>query len=212
MSTENDDSGGEAAVYTADGEAVLSTDAIFETLSSRRRRYILHYLKQRDQQVTIRDLSTQIAAWENGIEVSAVTPKERKRVYTALHQTHLPKMDKLGVVVHDPDRGVVELTPHVRAFDIYLDIVSADDLPWSHLYLAVGAVFTALTVVAALGIYPFSLASGVGYALAVAFAFTAIAAYHTYRDRQQRLGVDVPTDEVVPPPESRVDRAVADDD
>ncbi|MFC7176179.1 DUF7344 domain-containing protein [Halosegnis marinus] len=121
-------------------------------MSSRRRRYALHYLTQRAESVTIRDLSEQIAAWENNVERSAVTPKERKRVYTALHQTHLPKMDRLGVVVYDNDRGTVTLTDSVREFDIYLDVVPSDDLPWSQFYLALGGVLTALVAVAALGI------------------------------------------------------------
>ena len=190
----------------------LSTDAIFETLSSRRRRFALHYLKQRDEPVSIRDLSEQIAAWENGTTVSAVTPKERKRVYTALHQTHLPKMDSLGVVGHDRDRGVVWLTDQVQALDIYLEVVSADELPWSQLYLGIGAVLTALTAVGALGVYPFSVVSGFGYALFAVVTLTALAAYHTYRDRDVRLGGSRQPADIVPPAESAAVAVGADDD
>jgi hypothetical protein len=206
MSTQEGVSGGGSSGERPDGgvtdEASLSTDAIFETLSSRRRRFALHYLKQRDEPVGIRDLSEQVAAWENGTPVSAVTPKERKRVYTALHQTHLPKMDKLGVVEHDRDRGIVQLTDHVQALDIYLDVVSADDLPWSQFYLGIGAVLTALTAVGALGVYPFSLVSGYGYALSAVLTFTAVAAYHTYRDRDVRVGGSTEPKDIVPPAES----------
>lgn len=181
------------------GEEPLSTDAVFETLSSQRRRYTLHYLKQRDGPVTIRALSEQLAAWENGIEIADVTPKERKRVYTALHQTHLPKMDSLGVVTYDRDRGTIELRNHVRAFDIYLDVVPADDLPWSQFYLALGAVFAALVTVGSLGVYPFSLVPGYGYALAVALVFAAAAGYHTYRERETVVGgTDAPKDVTMP--------------
>ena len=180
----------------------LSTETIFETLSSRRRRYVLHYLTQRDERVTVRDLSMQIAAWENSIERDAVTPKERKRVYTALHQTHLPKMHRLGVVAYDEDRGTVALTDCVREFDIYLDVVSRDELPWSQFYLALGGVLSALVVVAALGIQPFSALGGFGYALFVALTFTAVGAYHASRDRKAIVGrADAPP-EVVAPPET----------
>jgi hypothetical protein len=215
MSTKGETRGGVSGGERSDGgvdEAPLSTDAIFETLSSRRRRFTLHYLKQRDGPVSIRDLSEQVAAWENGTTVSAVTPKERKRVYTALHQTHLPKMDSLGVVEHDRDRGVVRLTDQVQALDIYLEVVSADELPWSQLYLGLGAVLTALTAVGALGVYPFSVVSGFGYALFAVVTLTALAAYHTYRDRDVRLGGSRQPADIVPPAESAAVAVGADDD
>lgn len=217
MSTHDGDGGGETASAQPGRDGVrggspLSTEAVFETLSSRRRRYTLHYLKQRDGPVTVRDLSEQIAAWENGTDPASVTAKQRKRVYTALHQTHLPKMHKLGVVDYDRDRGTIRLTAYVREFDIYLDIVPADDLPWSQFYLGIGAILTALVAVAALGVYPFSLVPGVGYALFVALAFTAVAAYHTYRERGLRVGgTDAPT-EIVPPVERSGPASAADDD
>lgn len=184
----------------------LSTEAVFETLSSRRRRYTLHYLKQRDAPVTIRDLSEQVAAWENGTDRSDVSAKDRKRVYTALHQTHLPKMHKLGVVVYDRDRGTIELTGSVREFDIYLEVVPATNLPWGQFYLGLGAVLTAVTAVAALGVFPFSLVDGFGYALFAALALTAIGAYHTYRERRSRIGASDTPQHVVPPAESRESR------
>lgn len=195
--------GGTVASGTRADGGELSTDAIFETLSSQRRRYTLHYLKQRDEAVTVRDLSIQVAAWENGIDRSAVTPKERKRVYTALHQTHLPKMQKLEVIEYDRDRGTVELRAHMGAFDIYLDVVPADDLPWGQFYLALGAVFAALVTVGSLGVYPFSLVPGFVYAFVVTVVFVVAAAYHTVRERQSQLGVSDTPMEVRTPPEVR---------
>jgi hypothetical protein len=179
----------------------LSTEVIFTTLSNRRRRYALHYLAQVGDSVTIRDLSEQIAAWENRIDRRAVTPKQRKRVYTALHQTHLPMMDRLGAVAYDRDRGTVATTEHLDAFEIYLDVVPRDDIPWSQFYLALGGVLSALVVVAALGIPPFSSVDGFGYALAVAAAVTVAGGVHTLRDRRTRVGTTPePTEVSVEPP------------
>lgn len=179
----------------------FSTDTIFETLSSRRRRYILHYLLQMGETVTVRDLSTQIAAWENNIKVRDVVPKQRKRVYTALHQTHLPMMDRLEVIAYDRDRGTVALTDHVEQFNIYLDVVPKDDIPWSQFYLMLGAVLSALVVVAAVGFPPFSYLSGFGYALLVAGAFTLASCLHVLRDRRTLIGNTAEPAEVSPPPE-----------
>jgi DNA-binding transcriptional ArsR family regulator len=195
----DDDDDGSAAESES-----LSTDAVFETLSNRRRRYALHYLKQRNEPVTIRELSEQVAAWENGVDRSSVTPKLRKRVYTALHQSHLPKMSSLDVVAYDSDRGVVSMTPHVAELDIYLNVVQRTDLPWSQFYLGLGAVFVALVTVGGLGIWPFATISGFAYALIVACSFLAIAAIHTVRDARSVIGGwSDPVDHVVAPLESR---------
>ncbi|MFW5956015.1 MAG: DUF7344 domain-containing protein [Halorhabdus sp.] len=190
-----------------DADSQLSTDTVFQTLGSRRRRYALHYLRQQDRPVPIRELSEQLSAWELGKESAAVTPKERKRLYTALHQTHLPTMDRLGIVEYDRNRGLVSLTDHNNEFDIYLDVVPQNDLPWGQFYLALGAVLTTLVSVAALGIPPFNGLGGFDYALAVAGLFTLVAAYHALRDRRLLLGsTDVPPDALLP---ETVDSGVA---
>jgi DNA-binding transcriptional ArsR family regulator len=178
----------------------LSTETIFETLSNRRRRYALHYLKRIGDPVTIRDLSEQLAAWENDVDRARVRPKQRKRLYTALHQTHLPKMNELGVVDYDRDRGVVALTAAIEEFDIYFDLVGKDDIPWSQFYLALGGVFTSLVTVAMLGIPPFAWIGGFAYGLVVAVAFSAVAAYHVFRDRRRVVGsADAPPEPVSRP-------------
>ncbi len=190
-----------AVASDVDADAHLPTETVFQTLGHRRRRHTLHYLRRRNGPVSIRELSAQLAAWELGKPCEVVTPKERKRLYTALHQTHLPKMDTLGVVEYD--RGTVSLTDQASDFDIYLDVVSQNDLPWSQFYLALGAVFTALVTVAALGVAPFTAVSGFGYALGVSAVVLFAAAYHTVRDRQLRIGSsERPPDALSPATES----------
>ncbi|QAU14043.1 hypothetical protein EKH57_15770 [Halorubrum sp. BOL3-1] len=179
----------------------LSREAVFEMLSSRRRRYTLHYLFQRGELVTIRELSEQLAAWENHIDRQAVTPKQRKRVYTALHQTHLPRMDRFGVVEFDRDRGTIAMTDHVAEFDIYLDVVPQDDIPWSQFYLALGAVLLALVVAAMVEVPPFSYVGGFGYALFVAATLTIAGCVHTLRERRTLVGTTATPLEVEPPRE-----------
>jgi len=175
----------------------FSTDAIFETLSNRRRRYVLHYLKRVGEPVSVRELSERLAAWENQIPRSAVRPQQRKRLYTAMHQTHLPKMAELGVVDYDPNRSVVSLAESVEQFDIYFEMVGKDQIPWGYFYLALGSVLTSLVVVAMLKIPPFTAVSGFTYALAITLLLTAVGVYHAFRDRSRVIGsVDVPPETV----------------
>lgn len=168
----------------------ITTDELFTTLSNRRRRYVLHYMKQhRDAgQVPIRELSEQLAAWENGVETGAVNPKQRKRIYSALHQTHLPKMDRLDIVDYNRNRGTVTMTDSLEQFDIYFGLTHERDLPWSQLYLGLGAVATTLAVCVWLSVWPFGLLPDVAYAIFVSGLFLAVSGYHVFHDRQRFLG------------------------
>lgn len=90
------------------GSDSLTLDEIFDILSNKRRRFLLTYLQNNDEPVTIRELSEELAAVENGTTTEALSSKERKRVYIALHQCHLPKMDNLSIVTYDQSRGAIE--------------------------------------------------------------------------------------------------------
>ena len=127
-----------------DGEE-LSYDECFDLLSSYRRRYTLHYLEQNSEEASISDLSEQVAAWENEKSMQEVSYNERKRVYTSLQQVHLPRMDEVGVVEFDENQGTVETGPAAEKLDIYLDVMTDRDVPWSVLY--VGIAVTAFLVV-----------------------------------------------------------------
>ena len=182
-------------------EQQLSTEAVFETLSSRRRRFTLYYLSQVGESVTIRELSTQIAAWENDVALHAVTPKQRKRVYTALHQTHLPTMDRLGVIMYAQDRKTITITDQIQEFDLYLDVVPPNDLPWSQFYLLLSAVISVLVVIAVQGVTPFSSVGGFEYALLASGVFVVTSSLHYLRDRQTLIGAATTPPEVEPPRE-----------
>lgn len=84
------------------------------------------------------DLSRLVAAWENGIQPNEVTSVQRKRVYTALHQTHLPRLDECGVVSYDCDRGTTAATDRLDVFEPYLHQSDDDRRTWHHYYAIVG--------------------------------------------------------------------------
>lgn len=100
----------------------LTKDDAFHLLQNARRRAVLRYLLERDDQdvFRMRDMAEEIAAWEHDTTVRQLTSDERQRVYIALYQTHLPKLDDHGVINYDQSRGNVAPTPLLRAFDPYL--------------------------------------------------------------------------------------------
>ncbi len=180
---------------TRPGESELSKDVIFSMLSNQRRRHVLHYLKRNDGPATIRDLAEQIAAWENGVEIQALNYKQRKRVYTSLHQTHLPKLDDCGIVEYNRDRGVVTLTEKVSELDVYLEVVPKNDIPWSDYYLGLAGVGLALVVAAWLDIAPFTLLPDIAYAALVTVVLGISAGFHALNSRRNLLGgTDRPAD------------------
>lgn len=137
-------------------------------------------------------LSEQIAAWENGVDTEAVSSKQRKRIYTALHQTHLPRMDRLGIVEYDANRGTITMADSLEQFDIYFELIRADDVPWSHVYVGVGSVTTALMIGVWLSVWPFTAVSTTVYASVFAALFVVLGGYHTMQERRGYLGTGTP--------------------
>ena len=180
----------------SDGDASSSLDReiVFSILSNRRRRYVLYFLRSRDEPVELRELSERIAAWENDCDSEEVTSKERKRVYTALHQSHLPKMDRAGVVNYDPARGTIELTEASSSFDVYLEVVPRSELDWGEFYLGLGALGTAVATLVALGVYPFRLLSPVAYLFLFALGALVVGGVRTYRRHRARVALETPPD------------------
>ena len=99
----------------------LGTDEIFHVLQNERRRNVLRYLRQRDGAVPMREIAEQVAAWEHGTTVEQLSSEERQRVYIPLYQSHLPKLDDVGAIRYQQDRGIVEKQAEARVFDPYLD-------------------------------------------------------------------------------------------
>ena len=165
----------------------VSRDEIFTVLSNRRRRRVLRFLDQHDgTRVDLRTLVDALSEWEYGTEADKLSWKERKRVYTALRQSHLPKLADAGAIEYDQSRGEVRLTDETREFQVYLEYVPKHDIPWSQCYLGLSGISAAITALTWYSVYPFAGLSGVTLAtiLVTMFFVTAIVhAYYTYRNR-----------------------------
>lgn len=170
----------EASDESADRPAEPTEQEVFDILSNRRRRYALYALLD-DDSATIGSLAEQIAAWENDCPVDEVTPTERKRVYTALQQSHLPKLERNGLVTFDRESGRVRPTETVEKMDIYLEVVGAGQLSWDQYYLALSAVAAGIVVAVWLGLPPFSALPPLIWMTFVVGLFAVSAAIHNYR-------------------------------
>jgi len=167
----------------------VSEDELFEVLANQRRRFAVHLLKREETSLTIGDMAEQIAAWENEVDPAEITGTERKRVYTALQQSHLPKMDRAGVVQFNKNRGVIEPTPALRNVDLYLDVVEGKEIPWSEYYLGLSGVSAALVAAVWMGAWPFVLLPSMAWTLAIVVAFMFSAVAHKYYTTEMKVGL-----------------------
>ncbi|WP_276271771.1 DUF7344 domain-containing protein [Haloarcula litorea] len=130
----------------------LSLDLVFEILKNSRRREVLKYLrdKPRGERVALGELAEHVAAIENDTTTEALTSSQRKRVYVGLYQCHLPKMDDMGVVDFNQDRGRVEIAPAADEVMAYLDTPEeGDTVRWYRYYGAVTLIGVAVLSFAA---------------------------------------------------------------
>jgi DNA-binding transcriptional ArsR family regulator len=95
----------------AGGEESIDEDEIFDALSERRRREAIAILEDvGGGPIGAREIADEIAADEAGDE--PVVDQDEKRVYVALYQCHLPRLDERDVVEWDRDEKIVEAGPH----------------------------------------------------------------------------------------------------
>ena len=95
--------------------ADLDQDDIYGALSNSRRRLIIDYVAQLDDadHATTRKLSAYIAAEEHDKPVDDVTSDDRKSVYIAIYQGHIPELDSLGIIAADGHE--ITATPATQA-------------------------------------------------------------------------------------------------
>lgn len=167
----------------------LPPDVVFDILKNQRRRATLAYLRDRDttSQVTVKDLATTVAAHEQGCQPEALTSAQRKRVYVALKQSHLPRLADAGFIDYDAGRGQVTLRDQAAICEAYLEILTGRAFPWSEYYVGLGAVSSALIASLWIGAVPFALVPNLVWATVITAVFTLSAIVHMVVQRRQRL-------------------------
>lgn len=169
-------------------EQRLSEDVIFETLRNQRRRQVIAYLKaEADSSASVKELYGHIAAKENGVTVDETTYAQRKRVYTSLLQTHLPKLDELDVIEYDDDRGTVSLKQASQELSVYLELNQGSDLLWSDYYVGLSMFSCLMAGSLALSVGPFGVIPPLGWFAIASGLFLVSALVHAWQTRRSRL-------------------------
>jgi len=172
---------------TASGGA-LSEDDVFEVLSNRRRRFVVHALKRAQEPMGIADLSKRVTAWEVDVAPAEVRYEDRRNVYSTLQRTHLPKMEEKNLVKVDEEENVVRPTPRLKDLDIYVEVLQSQEIPWSLYYVGLAGVTAALLLAVATGTPGLATFSPIDVGAFTAAAFGVSSIVHHVVGQRTRLG------------------------
>jgi hypothetical protein len=119
-----------------EGEDALDEADIHDVLRNDRRRLVIEQLRDGDGVESVADLAEYIAGVESG---ESPPPRNvRQSVYVSLHQTHLPKLDELGIVSYDDEEKVVTVADRADEVAVYMEVVPKYGISWAEYYLGVG--------------------------------------------------------------------------
>ena len=156
----------------------LQREEIHDVLRNQRRRLLLDLLQEASGPLTVRELSERIGA----IEADQDPPPRsvRQSVYVSLLQTHLPKLDELGIVDYEEEGRLVGVGDGLREVAVYLETVPKYGLSRAEYYAAL-ALLAGLTMAAAdLGVPGLAAVPAATWAYGF-FALTFLSGvYHTY--------------------------------
>lgn len=165
-----------------------SVDELYGVFANRRRRYALHYLQQVDGRTDFGEMAEQIAAWEYEKARQEVTSNERKYVYSALQQRHLPKMHDTGLVEFNKRDGTVEPTAVLDEIDVYAEIVEKGNVPWGVYFPGLSAVHSVLLALVGFDVVPLTTFSDFEWALLFVASFLVSSLVFLYDTRRMKLG------------------------
>ena len=105
-------------------------------LGNSRRMLMIEFLQNREGRAELREVVDFIAEREG-----ATDRKHRKSVYVSLVQTHIPRLQREGVISFE--RGTVTLLRIPDDVTVYMEVVKRNDISWSAFYAGTSLIFIA---------------------------------------------------------------------
>ncbi|NPA47388.1 MAG: hypothetical protein GXO14_01925 [Thermococci archaeon] len=106
-------------------------------LGNDRRMLTVEFLKLHKGSADLRDLVEFIAEREGKTD-----RKHRKSIYVSLVQTHIPKLEREGVIKFQS--GTLTLLKVPSDVSVYMEVVKRRDISWSTFYMVVSLMFISL--------------------------------------------------------------------
>ncbi len=163
----------------------LDESQIHNVLRNDRRRETIRYLRQTGDSLAVDDLAEHIATLETG---ESPPPRNvRKSVYVSLHQTHLPKLDDLGIVEYDQRSKELVLNDRAREVEVYMEVVAEHDVSWPTYYLGLGILEFIVLFAAKLHLFSIQLLDFEFWTWFFLTFFLVSALYHIYNGQERSL-------------------------
>ena len=135
--------GKRVGISTMQQTARLTESDIHDVLRNERRTHMLKTLQREQGTLPLREISEHVATLETG---ENPPPRNvRESIYNSLHQTHLPKLDEMDVIIYERDRKLVTLADGSDQVSLYMEPIPKYGITWAAYYLTVGAL--ALSVI-----------------------------------------------------------------
>lgn len=156
----------------------LDKTEIHDVLSNNRRCLVIEKLSE-EGPTTLRDLANDIAAIETG---ETPPPRSaRQSVYVTLHQSHMPKLDRLDIVDYDDVSKQVELGRRAKELRVYLEVVERGEISFSEYQLGIAVLGLVSTLAAAIGVPVLAALPPVAYATGAIVLLTFALSHQIYR-------------------------------
>lgn len=152
-----------------------SKSEAFDVLRNGRRRAVLNCFRTRGRELSVKELSTAVAAEEYDVAPDELSSDQYKRVYTGLYQCHLPRMDDLGVLDFDADENTVRLGETLTHIDPYLRPNAGATS--ARIEFGVAALATAVILSGSIGIGPLGGVSPMALAVLTIAALFGLALF-----------------------------------
>lgn len=163
----------------------LDESQIHNVLRNERRRETIRYLRETGDSLAVDDLAEHIATLETG---ESPPPRNvRKSVYVSLHQTHLPKLDDLGIVEYDQQSKELTLEDQARQVEVYMEVVPEHDVSWATYYLGLGLLEFVVLFAAKLDLFSIRMLDFEFWTWFFLTFFLVSAAYHIYNGQERSL-------------------------
>lgn len=128
----------------------LDPDTAFALLSNARRRHVLCLLAERDEELSLKTVTTEVIERLEDIDEEEVDDGTYRSVYVSLYQNHLPRLDEAGVIHYDEEERTVRIAHNRKMWEL-LRLAGAESRgSWRGAYLLL-LVVTLLTAVISYG-------------------------------------------------------------
>ncbi len=109
-------------LITDHGAGDLSADAVFDLLSSRRRRYLLESLAEHGYSLTLADLADEVSSRECAAHIAEIPEEDVLEIYLSLYHQHVPKLAEANVVAYDQNHDLVARDENALLLERAIDL------------------------------------------------------------------------------------------